>query len=73
MEYGPALPPKQNYTLPIGPEMPKELVDSPKAEENKVEDDPKIEVSSLLITVQAASFHITLVSLLNLLITASIR
>lgn len=35
IEYGPSLPPKQNYTVPIGPEMPTDYVitGSPKVKE----------------------------------------
>jgi hypothetical protein len=38
MEYGPPLPPNQNYTLPIGPELPPNAVveNPPKPKDNKV-------------------------------------
>ncbi|CAH0586785.1 unnamed protein product [Chrysodeixis includens] len=38
-EYGPALPPNQNYTLPIGPELPPEINNKPKLPEDKVQND----------------------------------
>lgn len=44
-EYGPSLPPSQNYTVPIGPELPPEMNNKPKSPENKVENEVAKEVS----------------------------
>ncbi|XP_049703530.2 uncharacterized protein LOC110377873 [Helicoverpa armigera] len=42
VEYGPALPPKQNYTVPIGPELPPELMNNgPKSPENSVKEEKR--------------------------------
>uniref|UniRef100_A0A2A4K2U6 WW domain-containing protein n=1 Tax=Heliothis virescens TaxID=7102 RepID=A0A2A4K2U6_HELVI len=42
VEYGPALPPKQNYTVPIGPELPPELINNgTKSPENSIKEDKK--------------------------------
>ncbi|KAG6440844.1 hypothetical protein O3G_MSEX001503 [Manduca sexta] len=56
MQYGPALPPDQNYTTPIGPEMPQELHEvkekSPLPPESKTENAvPKLEENSSTIIV----------------------
>ncbi|KAJ0183528.1 hypothetical protein K1T71_001504 [Dendrolimus kikuchii] len=45
LEYGPTLPPNQNYTAPIGPEMPPELLSSvpegPQKLENHIKEEDK--------------------------------
>ncbi|KAM3955903.1 uncharacterized protein ACR2FA_010175 [Aphomia sociella] len=42
VEYGPSLPPNQNYTVPIGPELPPELAieNKPKSPNNEAESSP---------------------------------
>lgn len=47
VQYGPTLPPNQNYSVPIGPELPQEKNDDkPKSPENKVSTKTKEEVCS---------------------------
>ncbi|XP_041980307.1 formin-binding protein 4-like [Aricia agestis] len=36
-QYGPSLPPNQNYSVPIGPEMPPQLMNNNKSPERKIE------------------------------------
>lgn len=48
LEYGPALPPSQNYTVPIGPELPPELFNNArKPPEMKAENDVVKEVCTI--------------------------